>query len=118
MALIAVITWKTQPRWLQTLFFLGLGETLVATSYLLGCNELDAVIAYALWTLVRAMSMAGKIADVKYSIVSLIHIPRNCHKSEYIIEASHFRGWPEHNYDTYSLSSSNFTNGWLTSSNV
>ncbi|WP_206173861.1 hypothetical protein, partial [Staphylococcus aureus] len=68
------IAWDGHPYWLRISLFFGLGEALILTSYVLGCNNIDALIAYFLLFAARGKIFARQLADPCYSAVSLINI--------------------------------------------
>jgi hypothetical protein len=74
LALVTTTAGGDHPQWLRVLLFFGLGEALVLTSYTLGCNYIDAVVAYFLLSVARARILARKVADSRCSAVSLTDI--------------------------------------------
>lgn len=71
LALTATTAWEDRPRWLCMLLSFGLGEALILASYALGCNHVDAVVAYFLLVVARTMTLAQTLADSRRSAVSL-----------------------------------------------
>ncbi|CZR69155.1 uncharacterized protein PAC_19055 [Phialocephala subalpina] len=72
LALVTITAWEDHPRWLRGLLFLGLGDALILSSYALGSNDVDAVAAYILLCAARARIIARKVADCRFSIVSIL----------------------------------------------
>ncbi|KUJ15117.1 uncharacterized protein LY89DRAFT_670626 [Mollisia scopiformis] len=73
LAFVATTGWGRLPGYLRVLLFLGLGEALVLTGYALGCNFIDAVVAYFLIFVARVRIIIRKVANVQCSPVSIAY---------------------------------------------